>query len=30
MTVAHVDRATSRATQWPPDRMAMFFEKESA
>jgi acyl-CoA thioester hydrolase len=29
MTVAHVDKATSRATDWPPDRMALFFaEKE--
>jgi acyl-CoA thioester hydrolase len=26
MTVAHVDRATSRATDWPPHLMAMFFE----
>jgi acyl-CoA thioester hydrolase len=29
MTVAHVDRETNRATDWPPDRMAVFFEKEA-
>jgi acyl-CoA thioester hydrolase len=28
MTVAHVDKATSRATDWPPDRMALFFAEE--
>lgn len=28
MTVAHVDRETNRATEWPPDVMALFFEKE--
>jgi acyl-CoA thioester hydrolase len=26
MTVAHVDKATLRATPWPPDRIALFFE----
>lgn len=26
MTVAHVDKATNRATDWPPDRMALFYE----
>ena len=25
MTVAHVDRATLRATSWPPDQIALFF-----
>jgi acyl-CoA thioester hydrolase len=30
MTVAHVDKETNRATDWPPDRMALFFEKETA
>jgi acyl-CoA thioester hydrolase len=29
MTVAHVDKQTSRATEWPPDRMALFFEKSA-
>lgn len=24
MTVAHVDKETNRATDWPPDRMALF------
>ena len=24
MTVAHVDKATSRSTDWPPDLMALF------
>ncbi len=28
MTVAHVDKTTNRATDWPPERMALFFEKE--
>jgi acyl-CoA thioester hydrolase len=28
MTVAHVDKQTNRATDWPPERMALFFEKE--
>jgi acyl-CoA thioester hydrolase len=28
MVVAHVDKATSRATDWPPDHMAPFFEVE--
>lgn len=28
MTVAHVDRQTNRATDWPPDLMAFFFEKQ--
>ncbi|HEV7556397.1 MAG TPA: acyl-CoA thioesterase [Kofleriaceae bacterium] len=26
MTVAHVDKATNRATEWPADRIALFFE----
>jgi len=26
MTVAHVDRATNRATDWPSDLAALFFE----
>ena len=30
MTVAHVDKQTNRATDWPPDVMALFFEKQSA
>ena len=29
MTVAHVDKGTSRAADWPADRMAVFFEKEA-
>jgi acyl-CoA thioester hydrolase len=29
MTVAHVDRQTNRATDWPPDLMALFFEKQT-
>jgi acyl-CoA thioester hydrolase len=29
MTVAHVDKATNKATPWPPERMALFFERES-
>ena len=29
MTVAHVDKQTNRATDWPPDRMALFFEKQT-
>jgi acyl-CoA thioester hydrolase len=29
MTVAHVDRQTNRATDWPPDVMARFFENET-
>jgi acyl-CoA thioester hydrolase len=28
MTVAHVDKSTHRATDWPPERAALFFEKE--
>jgi acyl-CoA thioester hydrolase len=27
MTVAHVDRQTNRATDWPPALMTLFFEK---
>jgi acyl-CoA thioester hydrolase len=27
MIVAHVDKETNRATDWPPDLMALFFEK---
>ena len=30
MTVAHVDRETNRATDWPPDVVALFFESETA
>jgi acyl-CoA thioester hydrolase len=29
MTVAYVDRETSRAADWPSDLMALFFEKET-
>lgn len=29
MTVAHVDRQTNRATDWPPDLMALFFESQT-
>jgi acyl-CoA thioester hydrolase len=29
MTVAHVDKQTNRATDWPPERMSMFYEKEA-
>jgi acyl-CoA thioester hydrolase len=29
MTVAHVDKETNRATDWPPDLRALFFEKEA-
>jgi len=29
MTVAHVDKATNRATAWPPDHMALFFERDT-
>ena len=29
MTVAHVDRQTNRATDWPPDLMALFFEEQT-
>jgi acyl-CoA thioester hydrolase len=28
MTVAHIDKKTSRATDWPPDLMEVFFEQE--
>jgi len=28
MTVAHVDRATSLGTEWPPALRALFFEKD--
>jgi acyl-CoA thioester hydrolase len=28
MVVAHVDRQTKRASDWPPERAALFFEKE--
>jgi acyl-CoA thioester hydrolase len=27
MTVAHVDKQTNRATDWPPDLAARFFEQ---
>lgn len=30
MTVAHVDKQTHTATDWPPERAALFFEKETA
>ena len=30
MTVAHVDKETNRATDWPPDLMALFFEQDAA
>jgi acyl-CoA thioester hydrolase len=29
MIVAHVDKETNRATDWPPDLMALFFEKNT-
>ena len=29
MTVAHVDRATNRATDWPPDLMSLFVEESA-
>jgi acyl-CoA thioester hydrolase len=29
MTVAHVDKQTNRATDWPADRMALFFETDT-
>jgi acyl-CoA thioester hydrolase len=29
MTVAYVDKETNRATDWPSDRMALFFEKDT-
>jgi len=29
MTVAYVDRTTHRAKDWPPDIMALFFERNS-
>ena len=28
MTAAHVDRETSRASDWPADRIALFFERD--
>jgi acyl-CoA thioester hydrolase len=30
MTVAHVDKATNRASEWPVERMALFYEKDTA
>jgi acyl-CoA thioester hydrolase len=30
MTVAHVDKGTNRATNWPADIMALFFEAEAS
>ena len=30
MTVSHVDKQTNRATDWPPELMAEFFETETA
>jgi acyl-CoA thioester hydrolase len=29
MTVAHVDKETNRATDWPPHLMALFFQEEA-
>jgi acyl-CoA thioester hydrolase len=29
MTVAHVDKETNRATDWPPDLRALFFERDT-
>lgn len=29
MTVAHVDKATQRATDWPAERAALFYEGEA-
>ena len=29
MTVAHVDRETSRGTEWPPALKALFFQKDA-
>jgi acyl-CoA thioester hydrolase len=29
MTVAHVDKQSNRATDWPPELMAVFFETEA-
>jgi hypothetical protein len=28
MTVAHIDKKTSRATDWPPDLIEVFFERK--
>ena len=28
MTVAHIDKEISQATDWPPDLMEVFFERE--
>jgi acyl-CoA thioester hydrolase len=30
MTVAYIDKSTNRATDWPADAMALFFEKETS
>jgi acyl-CoA thioester hydrolase len=30
MTAAHVDKQTNRASDWPPDVTALFFEKDTA
>ncbi|MGZ3419945.1 MAG: acyl-CoA thioesterase [Polyangiales bacterium] len=30
MIVAHVDKATNHATDWPPEVQAVFFEKETS
>jgi len=30
MTVAHVDKQTNRATDWPPEVVALFFEKQDS
>ena len=29
MVVAHIDKATNRATDWPPHLMALFFEEKA-
>jgi acyl-CoA thioester hydrolase len=29
MTVAHVEKQTNRATDWPPERMAVFYEESA-
>lgn len=29
MTVAHVDKETNRATDWPADVAALFFERDA-
>jgi len=29
MVVAHIDRQTNRTSDWPPDRAALFYEKDA-